>query len=121
MSCLSELLKVASGLLRLSPHGLLRYSVHRAVTVPMLVPMLNTCRRQASKALPSSQGYHLSSAASTARMRPLQVVLSRALAVPGPEGVIVPMLVPMVDMLNHAGNETAMLLSDEARPMDNVR
>ena len=54
-------------------------------------------------------------------MWPLQVVLSRALAMPGPEGVIVPMLVPMVDMLNHAGDETAMLLSDEARPMDNVR
>jgi len=30
-----------------------------------------------------------------------QVVHSRALAVPGPEGVIVPMLVPMLDMFNH--------------------
>ena len=42
----------------------------------------------------------------------LQVVHSRALAVPGPEGVVVPILVPLIDMFNHGGMQTRMLLSD---------
>lgn len=40
---------------------------------------------------------------------------------PGPEGVVVPMLVPLLDMFNHGGSETAMLLSDGAVPQHNVR
>ena len=51
----------------------------------------------------------------------LQVVHSRALAVPGPEGLVVPMLVPLIDMFNHGGLQTKMLLSDPAEPQHNVR
>ena len=51
----------------------------------------------------------------------LQVVHSRALAVPGPEGIVVPMLVPLIDMVNHGGMQTRMLPSDPAEPQHNVR
>ena len=40
---------------------------------------------------------------------------------PGPEGVVVPMLVPLIDMFNHGGMQTRMLLSDPAEPQHNVR
>ncbi len=67
--------------------------------------------------------------------RLLQVVHSRALAVPGPDGVVVPMLVPMVDMFNHGNyvgssipdldsepsGSSNVLAQDAAGPSENVR
>ena len=34
---------------------------------------------------------------------------------------MVPMLVPLIDMFNHGGMQTRMLLSDPAEPQHNVR
>lgn len=46
----------------------------------------------------------------------LQVVASRAIAIPSCF-----MLMPVIDMLNHRGNETAFLYGDASSAMDNVR
>ena len=67
-------------------------------------------------------------------LRLLQVVHSRALAVPGPDGVVVPMLVPMVDMFNHgqhaghvpdvdsgADHSSSLVEQEASGPSENVR
>jgi hypothetical protein len=52
----------------------------------------------------------------------LQVVMSRTFGNAAQGGGIgVRMLVPLIDMLNHAGDETGGLLSDPATAKDNVR
>jgi hypothetical protein len=52
----------------------------------------------------------------------LQVVMSRTFGNAAQTGGIgVRMLVPLIDMLNHAGDETGGLLSETATPKDNVR
>jgi hypothetical protein len=51
-----------------------------------------------------------------------QVVMSRTFGNAAQGGGIgVRMLVPLIDMLNHAGDETGGLLSEPATPRDNVR
>jgi hypothetical protein len=52
----------------------------------------------------------------------MQVVMSRTFGNAAQTGGIgVRMLVPLIDMLNHAGDETGGLLSEPATPKDNVR
>ena len=53
---------------------------------------------------------------------PLQVVHSRTFGTGAPEGGVgVRMLLPVMDLLNHAGDEADFTLSDTVRRADNVR